>query len=392
MSWYATPEELSSHWYTYYKSLLGIRDRTDVRVLCREDLVGFENFIPVLPKTGFRRSFFLSGQRKLDRCLREIEQKLPSNGRGDIFFSYEGGVRELQTFSGLAKAFPDADFILNFYNVSQWEEAVNRSAPVLRLLEEAQRDGVKFTTEFSGQIPIEITSRLTKISDLPLFSSITPRDDCPDLFENNILVVFKSFDDIKRHETDLSVLADGGWNLRIQAEKDYLLPNGTVLQSTGPLRHGDSYRNTLSKNIVTVFLYNPTEFARKTSGKLEDVIAVKSIPIVPGGSSLEVQNGRQLRTFDWNQKGSLVEVIKNLGPNFDRNEQPSSAENFLKFLEEMANADVTREIPTARPIRSRRGKGVRIIDRGNLGDFLSAVLVWTGSGKLLKTTRKVVSR
>ena len=384
LSWYATPERLPSHWYTFYSSLYKLTDRANIRVLCREDLVQVGPFIPALPKFGFRRSFFPLKQSTLESHLEKISLRILQSHENSVFFAYEGGVRELQILLGLAKKFPGSKPILNFYNVEQWEEALKKYSFVRALIDESREHGVTFTSEFPDNLPPEIRNRLPQVSGLPLFSSITPLPSQPEPKNRNLLILSKSVEEINLHADDMETLSSKGWNLRIQSKTNYELSNGTVLEGTGVKEDQNTYQQMLSSNAVTVFMYDPDKFARKSSGKLEDVISVKSIPIVPKNTGLEVQNQRQLVTFEWGQAGSIVAAVEKLNAVDFQHVLEVTPDKFLNFLEDLTSKRVNERNLQESGNVSRERIRLGLMDRGSVVDFFNALLVWTGSHRVFK--------
>lgn len=386
-SWYATPEKFSSHWYTFYKCLHGNTQRDDVRVLCREDLAHVKHFHPVLTKFGFRRSFIPFRKRNLKRCLEQVKQKVLERDKAKVVFAYEGGVRELQTILGLAKLFPESKHILNFFDLEQWEEAFNRNGFARKLVVESLKHGVLFTCEFPARLPFELRRILPDIPALPLFTSISQMSEGQGAQNRNILVLFKSFADIRLHEADLMVLSNEGWELRIEGQRDYVLLNGSNLHATGDHPDHDSYHRMLTSNSFTLFLYDPTKFVRKSSGKLEDVISVQSTPVVPRGSALEIQNGRNLQSYEWTEPGSIVRAMEQLISSPRPGEPFLTPANFLNFLESLPHHEgPVKEFPQ-RPWKLRGNINLRIMDRGHLGDYANAILVWTGLSRIFRLIR-----
>lgn len=388
LSWYATPEKFSSHWYTFYNSLHKLREQDDVRVLCRNDLAKVGPFIPVLSRVGFRRSFSLMRKRALDICVEDITRVSSTPHENSIFLSYEGGVRELQVLHELAKRCLESKYILNFYNVEQWEEAIERDGRIGALIEEAQGHGVLFTSEFPDLLPNQIQKRLTHVSALPLFSSLPPSFDSPARKNRNILILHKSLRDIDSHRDDMARLSSGGWNLLVQGREDFELSNGTLMKGTGDHDEHDSYQAMLSSNFITIFLYDPAKFARKSSGKLEDVISAKSIPLVPRGSALEVQNDRKLPTFDWCESGAVVSAVEKLTNDNHRFEKPFTPKDFLDFLNVLPQSDRLRQETLDSPAHATWRARLKLIDRGSFGDFLNAALVWVGANRILRWRKR----
>ena len=309
MSWLATDDPAKGHLFSIPSALIGYDGPEKIRVAGLESCK-LEGVDPILDTSVFRRGFTFRSQRLAQKEALKLAKFAETNNIKTVVI-YEGAFFELEVARLFANIVDTSSIVVNLFSATNWRAFFESAdAPALKAFKERYLRVANLTVSVETEALGDLVKR-----KLGHYSPVYPVFSCLDTFDFTQVIQGK----LTRNEADSGVIcvsvgsashlpftkallgslykaerslrvnvifqSQSNLGAREAKELDSAFANHVLKIHYGVLSDLE-YAQILATSAVVLFTYDKNKYKLQSSGRVQDALLMKCVPVVESETAL----------------------------------------------------------------------------------------------------------